>query len=267
MITLICEGYYEEEIRMTIKLIGNNGNYRKEDYLDTGTGNGKHLKYAQMSIIHEDWGTLTAKYSSSKLSVKIVDSIPAFSTGHLNEIWEVSGDSFEDFKTFILDVQKHKAIINLMKINIKRFPTSPKFIAHYEAAVMFNGSVSSILVNHSTFSRSLHVSDGLEKWSFLIHESESLSIKQELDQLLSNAVIKIKVEDIPDKIYGVRTLTDYERDVILTAYRSKYFQTPRGSSADYVSNLLGVDKSSFSRTVRHALEKIVENYMESNRER
>lgn len=103
------------------------------------------------------------------------------------------------------------------------------------------------------------ISNGVASWEILTSHSKLSALSDELDRT-GMAYDVESVQDFSDEQDDV-VLTDRQQEVLLTAFESGYYDTPRESSLTKVAESLDVTKSTCSDILHRAEGKIIEQYL------
>ncbi|WP_338602746.1 helix-turn-helix domain-containing protein [Sulfolobus tengchongensis] len=120
----------------------------------------------------------------------------------------------------------------------------------------FKNSVLDALYTHNGIVINGFKYNGKEFWRALVYESYINELVEDLKSkgtvhLIKNAEFNVEEED----------LTPQELKIILTAYKTGYFDFPRRIKSDNVSKLVDISKSTFTYHLRSAEHKIIKRYL------
>ncbi|MFC6873439.1 helix-turn-helix domain-containing protein [Halobellus marinus] len=103
------------------------------------------------------------------------------------------------------------------------------------------------------------ISDGVASWEILTSHSKLSRLSEELDGAGMAYDVK-SVQDFNDG-HEETVLTERQEEVLLTAFESGYYDTPREASLTVVAESLNITKSTCSDILHRAEGKIIEQYL------
>jgi len=155
---------------------------------------------------------------------------------------------------------KHVEVLN------KNHHASNGYTTYLETINPLRGSITEVMLKYSVYDFKEIISNGLEHWIILTNGTNGRQVLNSLkDRAIIISIKRIKASEML-KIMGESMLTNDELKILKTAYRMGYFNEVRYNTAKDIAMTLGISKSTFIKTTRRIIKKLImrELYHEYN---